>query len=187
VTSSVDLSATCVDVPETPGQAVDAVGAISADVYRAVFRRHAAGVVIVTADAGDGPVGFTATSLASVSLDPPLVSFALSTTASSWPTIAAASSVVVNVLDARQHDLAARFATSGIDRFGGPTRWSRLGTGEPVLDDAAGHLRAFVRRRFPVGDHHLVVAEVVHARVRPHAPLVYHAGGYTTVGPVPSG
>ena len=162
--------------PQQPPAGVDAAA------YKAAFRRHAAGVVVITADAGRGPAGFTATSLASLSLDPPLVSFGLSSTASSWPTVAAADTVVVHFLAADQEQLAQRFATSGIDRFAAPTRWSRLATGEPVLDDVPRYLRAVVDHRLPVGDHHLVVARVVGAvAVRDHLPLVYHGGAYTTL------
>lgn len=157
---------------------------VDADAYRSVFRRHAAGVVVITADAGDGPAGFTATSLVSVSLQPPLVSFALSSTASSWPAIDRAATVVINFLDADQHPIAGRFATSGIDRFAAPTRWSRLGTGEPVLDDAPSYLLGRIEHRVRVGDHHLVVARLATlGERREHAPLVYHAGGYTTTNP----
>lgn len=163
---------------------VDLPTGITTDLFRAIFRRYAAGVVIVTADAGKGPVGFTATSLSSVSLDPPLVSFALSTSASSWPTISVAGSVVVNFLDAARYALAQRFATSGIDRFAEPTRWSRLRTGEPVLDDASGHLRGRIRQRYPAGDHHLVLVEVTDAASRDHHPLIYHAGAYSTTSAV---
>jgi len=160
---------------------VELTSTVTPDLYRAVFRRYAAGVVVITADAGFGPAGFTATSLASISLEPPLVSFALSTSASSWPTIARAETLVVNFLDAEQHAIAARFATSGIDRFAAPTRWSRLATGEPILVDVPGHLRGRVLQRHETGDHHLVVAEVLDASTRHHAPLLYHAGSYTTV------
>lgn len=161
----------CVDLPT----------GITPELFRRVFRHYAAGVVVVTAEAGSGPAGFTATSLASVSLNPPLVSFALSTAASSWPTIAETDSIVINFLDAEQQFVAKRFATSGIDRFAAPTRWSRLATGEPVLDDAVGHLRGQIEHRFPVGDHHLVVVRVTNAATRDHTPLVYHAGAYNTV------
>lgn len=149
--------------------------------FRSTFRQFAAGVVVITADAGAGPVGFTATSLASVSLRPPLVSFALSTTASSWPTIAATGGIVINFLDATQHWIATQFATSGIDRFAAPVNWFRLGTGEPVLDGTPGHLRGEVEHRHTVGDHQLVIARVTHTAVNPHAPLVYHDGSYGTV------
>jgi flavin reductase (DIM6/NTAB) family NADH-FMN oxidoreductase RutF len=137
--------------------------------------------VVITADSGHGPVGFTATSLVSVSLLPPLVSFSIATTASSWPTVSKATSLVIHFLDAEQHDIAGRFATSGIDRFAEPTRWSRLRTGEPVLDDAPSYLRALVEHRFAVGDHHIVVARLAtHAERREHDPLLYHDGHYAT-------
>ena len=158
---------------------------VSADTFRGVFRRYATGVVVITAAAGGRrPAGLTATSLASVSLDPPLLSFAVSATASAWPAFAAAGSVVVNFLDADQHHIATRFATSGIDRFAAPTAWSWLASGEPVLDDAPSHLRAQVTHRLPVGDHVIVVARVIDAAVTAapsDAPLVYHAGAYGTV------
>lgn len=154
---------------------------VDADLFRSVFRRHAAGVVVITADAGHGPAGFTATSLVSVSSLPPLVSFSIATSASSWPAIQAAGSVVINFLDATQRELAGRFATSGIDRFGEPTRWSRLRTGEPVLDDAPSYLRALVQHRFAVGANHIVVARLAgHAERREHEPLLYHDGRYVT-------
>ncbi|MBB5791076.1 flavin reductase family protein [Jiangella mangrovi] len=177
---SVRLASPTPDASDVP-DAVDArrAGSVDPDAFKAAFRRHAAGVVVITADAGRRPVGFTATSLASVSLDPPLLSFALATTASSWPTVAIAPTLVVNFLADDQHRLATTFATSGIDRFAAPTAWSRLVTGEPLLDDAPGHLRAEVVDRHPVGDHHIVVARVTHAwSAEPHAPLVYHAGTY---------
>ena len=160
--------------------------AVDADVYRSVFRRHAAGVVVITADAGHGPVGFTATSLVSVSLLPSLVSFAIATSASSWPAVSATGSLVVNFLSADQQAIAGRFATRGIDRFAEPTRWSRLPTGEPVLDEAPSLLRAQVEHRFAVGDHHLVVARLTtHFERREHEPLLYHDGRYATATPNP--
>ena len=55
---------------------------VTADLFRSVFRDHAARVVVVTAAGRPAPVGFTATSLASVSLDPPMVSLAVARSAS---------------------------------------------------------------------------------------------------------
>lgn len=150
--------------------------------FKQAFRRYPAGVVVVTADAGRGPIGFTATSLSSLSLDPPLVSFGIGTTTSSWPHIERARTAVVNFLGAEQRALATTFATSGIDRFAAPTRWQRLPEGEPVLDGVAGWLRLEIEQLVPAGDHRVVIARVVDARLdEGHSPLLFHDGGYRTL------
>jgi flavin reductase (DIM6/NTAB) family NADH-FMN oxidoreductase RutF len=153
------------------------------DSYKQAFRRYPAGVVVITLDSGVGPVGFTATSLTSLSLDPPLVSFGISSNASTWAHLRQASTAVVNFLGAHQEQVARRFATSGIDRFAEPTRWQRLATGEPVLDDVPGWLRTRVESLIPAGDHRIVVAHVVTATLSArHPPLIYHDGHYASVG-----
>jgi flavin reductase (DIM6/NTAB) family NADH-FMN oxidoreductase RutF len=163
----------------TPAPA-PAVG-IDRRTFRQVFGRHPGGVVVVTADAGHGPAGLTLTSLTSVAAEPPLLSFGISHGGSTWPTFSAARSVLVHFLDAEQSGLARRFATSGIDRFATPTRWSRTTEGLPRLDDVPSYLRAEVEQRVPAGDHDILVARIVEAVVnRPHTPLVHHAGAYRT-------
>ncbi|MEV5257797.1 flavin reductase family protein [Streptomyces anulatus] len=149
------------------------------DRFKQVFRRYPAGVVVVTADSGRGPVGFTATSLTSLSLDPPLVSYGIGVAASSWPHVEAAASTVVNFLGADQETLARTFATSGIDRFAAPTAWRRLPEGEPVLDGVAGWLRLETERIVPAGDHRIVIARVTESWLdEGRAPLLFHDGAY---------
>lgn len=149
------------------------------DRFKQVFRRYPAGVVVVTADSGRGPVGFTATSLTSLSLDPPLVSYGIGVAASSWPHVEAAASTVVNFLGADQESLARTFATSGIDRFAAPTGWRRLPEGEPVLDGVAGWLRLETERIVPAGDHRIVIARVTESWLdEERAPLLFHDGAY---------
>ncbi|QXR00185.1 flavin reductase family protein [Streptomyces sp. WY228] len=153
--------------------------AYAPDCFKQVFRRHPAGVVVVTADSGRGPVGFTATSLTSLSLDPPLVSYGIGTTTSSWPHVEVASSTVVNFLGADQESLARTFATSGIDRFAAPTAWRRLPEGEPVLDGVAGWLRLETEQIVPAGDHRIVIARVTESWLdEGRAPLLFHDGAY---------
>ncbi|WP_328332849.1 MULTISPECIES: flavin reductase family protein [unclassified Streptomyces] len=152
---------------------------IAPERFRQVFRRYPAGVVAVTADSGRGPVGFTATSLTSLSLDPPLVSFGIAVTASSWPHIERATTAVVNFLSSEQESLARTFATSGIDRFAAPTEWRRLPGGEPVLGGVAGWLRLGVEQIVPAGDHRIVVARVEDSWLdESRRPLVFHDGNY---------
>lgn len=159
--------------------------AVDPDTFRAAFRQHPAGVAVITVWGPQGPAGFTATSLASASLDPPLLTFVVSDTASSWVALSTATHLVVNLLDADARDVADRFATSGINRFAPPTRWRRLDTGEPRLEDVNGWLRGRIHERVPVGDHHLVVAEVVEAETyAAKGPLVHHDGSYGTFEPL---
>jgi flavin reductase (DIM6/NTAB) family NADH-FMN oxidoreductase RutF len=150
--------------------------------FRNIFRRHPAGVVVITLDAGHGPVGFTATSLSSLSLEPPLVSFGIGIGTSSWPHVSRASTVVVNFLGAHQEDVARTFATSGIDRFAAPTAWTRLAEGEPLLAGTAGWLRVTVTQTVAAGDHRIVIGRVESASLSDgHRPLIYHDGSYHSI------
>ncbi|MEU6354832.1 flavin reductase family protein [Streptomyces sp. NPDC047072] len=151
----------------------------SPDLLRSVFRRHAAGVAVITARGASGPVGFTATSLSSVSAEPPLLSFGISTTASSWPAISEADHVGVHILGEHQEGLAATFARSGADRFGAPTAWREGPEGVPVLDDVLAWMVCKVHARVPAGDHRIVVAEVrLGDPEGPGRPLLYHQGRF---------
>ncbi|MEU1125519.1 flavin reductase family protein [Streptomyces sp. NPDC005899] len=157
---------------------------IAPERFKQAFRRHPAGVVVVTTDAGHGPVGFTATSLTSLSLAPPLVSFGVGTSTSSWPHIERATTAVVHFLGAEQRALATTFATSGIDRFAAPTRWTRLAGGEPVLDGVAGWLRLTLRSVVPAGDHRIVIARVEESWLdEGRSPLLFHDGSYHSLRP----
>ncbi|WP_327294521.1 MULTISPECIES: flavin reductase family protein [unclassified Streptomyces] len=176
------VTATPSPVPSTypnPGITPGVTPGIAPERFRQVFRRYPAGVVAVTADSGRGPVGFTATSLTSLSLDPPLVSFGIAVTASSWPHIERATTAVVNFLSSEQESLARTFAKSGIDRFAAPTEWRRLPGGEPVLGGVAGWLRLGVEQIVPAGDHRIVVARVEDSWLdESRGPLVFHDGNY---------
>jgi flavin reductase (DIM6/NTAB) family NADH-FMN oxidoreductase RutF len=169
-------------IASCPGPAAS----LDATLFRRVFRHHAAGVAVVTADAGRGPAGVTVTSLASLSAEPPLLSFGIAATASAWPHLRDAGTAVVHLLGAPHAELARTFATSGADRFATPTRWHRLPTGEPVLDGAAAWLRIAIEHRHPAGGSHLVVGRVEEARLaEPGGPLLYHDGGYHALQATP--
>lgn len=155
--------------------------ALDPTVFRSVFRRHAAGVAVITAP-GTRPAGFTATSLTSVSADPPLLSFGIGTAASSWPNVAESPFVGVHLLGERQRDLAVTFARSGAERFGPATAW-RIGPhGVPLLDGVSAWLVARVVARIPAGDHRIVVAQAVAADpTGPGRPLLYHSGDFNVL------
>ncbi|NLG54605.1 MAG: flavin reductase family protein [Rhodococcus sp.] len=156
---------------------------ITANEYRAALARHPAGVTIVTLDAGKGPVGFTATSFASVSLDPPLVTFNIAETSSSIAALRDAESLVIHLLGEHQQHLAQRFSRTASERFADESLWGRLDSGEPVLRGTPSWLRAEINQLIPVGDHTLVVGLVTRAHAddvdeTASAPLLYHQGRY---------
>ncbi|KOU63272.1 flavin reductase [Streptomyces sp. MMG1533] len=158
---------------------LDATRLASPDLLRSVFRRHAAGVAVITARGDAGPVGFTATSLSSVSAEPPLLSFGIGTGASSWPAVAETDHVGVHILGEHQQELATTFARSGADRFGAATAWREGPEGVPVLDDVQAWLLCRIVARVPAGDHRLVLAEVVLGdSTGPGRPLLYHQGRF---------
>ncbi|MFD9429238.1 MULTISPECIES: flavin reductase family protein [unclassified Streptomyces] len=153
----------------------------SPGLLRSVFRQHAAGVAVITA-AGDGPVGFTATSLNSVAAEPPLISFGVGTSSSSWPVIADAEHIGVHILGEHQEELATRFARSGADRFGPATDWRDGPEGVPLLDGVSAWLVCRVVDRIPAGDHRIVIAQaVVGDPAGGGRPLVYHQGRFTAL------
>ncbi|WP_328656322.1 flavin reductase family protein [Streptomyces sp. NBC_00334] len=149
------------------------------DLLRSVFRRHAAGVAVITAGGAAGPAGFTATSLTSVSAGPPLLSFGIGTGSSSWPAVSEAEYVGVHLLGEHQEELAATFARSGADRFAAPTAWREGPRGVPVLDGVLAWLVCRVVGRVPAGDHRIVLAEVLLGDpAGAGTPLLYHQGRY---------
>ncbi|MET4100462.1 flavin reductase (DIM6/NTAB) family NADH-FMN oxidoreductase RutF [Agrococcus sp. UYP10] len=147
---------------------------LEADRFRAIFRQHAAAVAVVTLEGPSGPVGFTATSVISVSASPPVLAFSVAGTSSSWPTLSTAETVAVNFLSADQADVSARFATPGIDRFA-DSGWDRLPTGEPVLHGVRARVRARVLDRIPAGSSFLVTLLGLESDAprREARPLIY--------------
>jgi flavin reductase (DIM6/NTAB) family NADH-FMN oxidoreductase RutF len=162
------------------------VRSLSSEEFKAAFRNHAAGVAVITADAGDGPVGLTATSVFSVSAEPPLLVFSISDLSSSAPTLRDAETVVVHLLGADQLDIAKLCATSGVDRFADTTIWDRLPTGEPFFPSAQSWIRGHVVNRMPAGGSTVFAVHALEASIAPDdllaSPLVYHNRRWHSLG-----
>lgn len=161
---------------------------ITADEFKSVFRNHPGGVAVITADAGDGPVGLTATSVISASAEPPILAFSVSEFSSSTPTIRTADTVVVHLLGAEQVGIAKLCATSGIDRFADTTLWSRLETGEPYFPSAQAWIRGRIVNSMDAGGSAIVAVEALQASPSlsedtvPGKPLVYHNRTWHALG-----
>lgn len=152
--------------------------------FKAAFGGHPAGVAVITADMGTGPVGITASSVASVSAEPPLLAFSLAAQSGSAAVLAVAQTVVVHLMSAADLELARIFADSRSERFTESMDWSRLPGGEPLLAHAGYALHCKILSRTPAGASLLLAAEVLEiiAPDAPSAPLVYHSRNFHALG-----
>lgn len=154
-----------------------------AEQLKHVMRQHASGVAIITTNASS-PVGFCATSLTSLSLHPPLVSFAVASDSQSGRAWHSSTHGVVHLLHVGQVALARRFARPGSDKFSSRTSWHWGFGGLPVLDAVLAQLLIQASTRVQVGDHLLVIAEVLRGEVSgERAPLLYHDGNFAAPSP----
>jgi flavin reductase (DIM6/NTAB) family NADH-FMN oxidoreductase RutF len=153
--------------------------------FRDALAQFATGVTVVCTRAPDGRyVGFTANSFNSVSLTPPLVLWSLSRRSASLPAFEAAQGYAINVLSARQVDLARRFSRPHADRFAGVAH--RLGWSDaPLIDGCIAWLECRHHALHRAGDHVLFIGEVVTVE-RSHGPgLVFHHGRFGTTSHLP--
>jgi 3-hydroxy-9,10-secoandrosta-1,3,5(10)-triene-9,17-dione monooxygenase reductase component len=145
--------------------------------FKEVLGHFATGLVVVTADTPDGPAGFTCQTFGSLSLDPPLVLFAASSSGASWGRVRQSSVVAINVLAADQEAVARLFATSGADKFVDHDG-ARGPGGSPWLTGALAHLEGRVVGLSTHGDHDVCVVAVTTMRTGTGQPLIYFRGGF---------
>lgn len=154
--------------------------------FRDAFRGYPTGVALISATGPDGPAGLTASSVASVSVAPPALSFSVMGSPSAR-VITDASSFVVHLLGPAQAGIATDFATPGAPRFTPAQGWRTLPTGEPLLTGAQAALRCRPLHMIPVGTSTVVVAEVLSVILgAPGNRLIHHDRTFSTVT-VPEG
>ena len=128
-------------------------------------------------DAAGHPAGMTASSLASVSLQPPLVSVCVDHAADLHDLIVATPEFVVNILESGQEELSRRFADQHDDRFEG-IGYHAGPDGQIFLDGALAHIECERFAEYPGGDHTIIVGRVTGGDARDGHPLLYYRGGY---------
>lgn len=142
---------------ETPASPDPASGV---DAFKQAFRRHAAGVAIVTSRAPDGrPVGFTATSLASLAATPPLATFNMAQVSSAWPAMTVGNRVAIHMLGPRSQHQAERMAADNAVRFDGD-HWHEGPHGVPILDGVTAWMVGEIIEVVPVHNNAVVVVQI---------------------------
>ena len=137
--------------------------------------------VLTLRDETGEPAGMTASSLASVSLEPPLVLVCISHTAELHDLILATPEFVVNILASEQEELSRRFADPHEDRFAG-VGYHQGPEGQIRLDGALAHIECTRFATYPGGDHTIVIGRVIGGEAHDGHPLLYYRGGYATLG-----
>ncbi|MBN8832339.1 MAG: flavin reductase family protein [Sphingomonadales bacterium] len=149
--------------------------------YRDALGRFATGVTVVTTRDADGqPVGVTANSYNSVSLDPPLILWSLAKSAGSMAAFEQAERFAVHILSHEQEAIAKRFAARGLDKFA-DLDFDLHETGVPILADCSARLLCETVHRYEGGDHKIFVGRVYSFEKQDHPPLLFHLGRFARV------
>lgn len=150
--------------------------------FRDVMGRFCTGIAIVTSYDAAGPVGLTCQSVASVSLDPPLVLFCGGKASTSLPRILATGRFCINILGDSHHHMARQFAVSGAEKFA-HGNWRLSAAGLPQLEGALACIECTVDIVHPAGDHDIVVGRVESVEAGTGAmPLLFYRSEFRLVG-----
>lgn len=153
-----------------------------AHALREVLGKFVTGVTVITAAGPDGPVGITANSFTSVSLDPALVLFCVHEASRVRATFGASSSFAVNILAAHQESVSRRFAGPADLRTEG-VEFRRGSSGVPLLTDALAYLDCDLHQQISAGDHVIVIGRVrdVEVQCSGMRPLTFYGGRYASL------
>jgi flavin reductase (DIM6/NTAB) family NADH-FMN oxidoreductase RutF len=144
----------------------------------------ATGVAVVTSLDGTGaPVGTTANSITSLSLDPPLVLVCFDHASMTLHALRDRGAFAINVLAAHHRETSMAFAKRGSSDAWEKVRHDRGATGSPWLRGVLATLECLVEHSLPGGDHEIVVGRVlaVHTSDEDHKPLLFYRGAYATL------
>jgi flavin reductase (DIM6/NTAB) family NADH-FMN oxidoreductase RutF len=139
----------------------------------------ATGVTIVTTHSDDGPIGITANSFASVSLDPPLVLWSPARSSKRFGYFETASRFAVHVLGLDQRGICDGF-TQGKSAFDG-LDWTAGNQGTPLINGCLARFECETHATHEGGDHLIIVGRVTGASARVGAPLMFQGGNFVSV------
>lgn len=142
--------------------------------FRDALGRFPTGVAVITTDSEIGPLGITANSFVSISLDPPLVLWAPAKFSRRYEAFAESTHFAIHVMGAEQADLAAGFSRSGtaFDAL----NWETNRHGVPLIDNCLARFECDTVATHEGGDHRIVVGHVTRATWRDGEPLVFSQG-----------
>jgi len=158
---------------------------------RDAFGTFMTGVTVVTTiDESGKPIGFTANSFSSVSLDPALLLVSIARTSSSYAAFMAGKGFAVNILSEGQKDISSTFAKKVEDRFA-TVYWRKGPAGHPILAGVSAWFDCTLHQVVDAGDHAILIGRVEGFEATSSPGLGYYRGTYftpvATQGAVPTG
>ena len=156
---------------------IDESTGVAGAAFKHVVGHMTSGVTVITGEANGTPFGMTASSVTSLSVDPPMMLACINSGTPTADAIRRAGRYMVNVLGAGQEALALQFARPSADKFDG-VRVERGQLGDPVLLDALACIECEVVDSVTGGTHEVFLGRVAHARAHIGEPLAYYRGGF---------
>jgi flavin reductase (DIM6/NTAB) family NADH-FMN oxidoreductase RutF len=149
--------------------------------FRNALGSFPTGVTVITAQDSRGTLaGMTASSFNSVSMDPPLILWSITRSATYFSVFDEASHFCVNVLAEDQQDLSNGFAKEGEKPFDGIPCITGLG-GAPLFDGCVAQFQCETWAKYDGGDHVIIVGKVIEFDSCDKTPLVFAGGGYKSL------
>lgn len=140
------------------------------------------GVTVVSClDKNKNPLGFTANSFTSVSLDPQLISICIDKESFNIDSFSITKHFAVSVLSEGQQSISTTFATPNEDRFQN-VEWRTEDTGSPIIENAVAWFDCNTRQVIDAGDHLIIIGEIIAFDSSPKTPLMYLRGNYVNLG-----
>ena len=147
--------------------------------FRTALGAYATGITVVTVPSPDGPIGITANSFASVSLDPPLVLWSPAKTSKRFGYYENAKHFAIHVLDAHQQHICDGFAKNksafdGLD-------WETDDNNVPLLKGCLARFECNLFAKHDAGDHTIILGQVHRASTRDGLPLLFQGGRFASI------
>jgi len=160
--------------------------AVDAAFYRQAMRSHAAAVTIISTGRRGERTGLTATSVCSLSDDPPTLIACINRNASAHEIVRSTGAFGVNILRSAQVELANTFAGRRAiereQRFAEDVKWTSLMTGAPILAEALVGFDCELVGEYSHDTHSIFVGRVrAIKRADANDPLIYFGGAFHSV------
>ena len=161
---------------------MNATNKLTASTLRDAFGHFPSGVVAIAAEVSGVRVGLAASTFVPVSLEPPLVSFCVQNTSTTWPKLKDLPKLGISVLGESHDEAAKTLAAKTGDRFAGLETVSSA-SGAVFIKGTGLWLESAIEQLIPAGDHIIVVLRVSEVTVDAEvAPIVFHRSAFRRLG-----